>query len=322
MKLYAIADLHVGHALNATALDALDPSLFASDGLIICGDVGESVAHLDLVFAKTTACFKTVFWVPGNHELYSMPGKEQPKGVEKYDECVAVARKWGVWTPEDEWQTWGEGEERVVVAPCFGLYDYSFRPPEVGREEALAWAEESGVVAADEAFLFPEPYKTRDEWCEARVEKSERKLERAQEKGLPLVIVNHWPLRRDLVYIPRIPRFSLWCGTTRTEEWHARYNAKVVVSGHLHVRRTDWIDGVRFEEVSLGYPRQWVSDPFYIRGSRLARLQLLLLSTTDKDHQEDARSSGRDINSMLREILPGPPEQGAGFPRTTFRRLG
>ncbi len=31
-----------------------------------------------------------------------------------------------------------------------------------------------------------------------------------------------------------------------------RCGARVVVSGHLHTRRTDWIDGVRFEEVSLG----------------------------------------------------------------------
>jgi hypothetical protein len=28
------------------------------------------------------------------------------------------------------------------------------------------------------------------------------------------------------------------------------------VYGHLHVPRTTWYDGVRFEEVSLGYPRE------------------------------------------------------------------
>jgi hypothetical protein len=31
----------------------------------------------------------------------------------------------------------------------------------------------------------------------------------------------------------------------------------VVVYGHLHIRRTTQYDGVRFEEVSLGYPREW-----------------------------------------------------------------
>ena len=27
--------------------------------------------------------------------------------------------------------------------------------------------------------------------------------------------------------------------------------------GHLHIPRTTWYDGVRFEEVSVGYPREW-----------------------------------------------------------------
>jgi hypothetical protein len=29
------------------------------------------------------------------------------------------------------------------------------------------------------------------------------------------------------------------------------------VYGHLHIPRVSWHDGVRFEEVSLGYPREW-----------------------------------------------------------------
>ena len=73
-------------------------------------------------------------------------------------------------------------------------------------------------------------------------------------------MINHYPLRQDLVRLVRIPRFSIWCGTRRTENWHLRFNASVVVSGHLHIRATDYQDGVRFEEVSLGYPRNWNQD--------------------------------------------------------------
>ena len=36
-------------------------------------------------------------------------------------------------------------------------------------------------------------------------------------------------------------------GTTRSRS----------VYGHLHIPRTTWYDGVRFEEVSVGYPREW-----------------------------------------------------------------
>ena len=77
------------------------------------------------------------------------------------------------------------------------------------------------------------------------------------------MLVNHWPLREDLVRlwkVPRVARFTPWCGTRLTEDWHRRFPLDVVVNGHLHMRATDWRDGVRFEEVALGYPRHWVQD--------------------------------------------------------------
>ena len=57
--------------------------------------------------------------------------------------------------------------------------------------------------------------------------------------------------------LPRIPRFSPWCGTRKTEGWYRRFNACAVVYGHLHIRGTQWLDGVPFQEVSLGYPKNW-----------------------------------------------------------------
>jgi hypothetical protein len=57
--------------------------------------------------------------------------------------------------------------------------------------------------------------------------------------------------------LPAIPRFQIWCGTRQTENWHRRFRAAVAISGHLHIRSSRDIDGCRFEEVSLGYPRQW-----------------------------------------------------------------
>ncbi len=53
------------------------------------------------------------------------------------------------------------------------------------------------------------------------------------------------------------PEFALWCGTTETADWHVRYRAMCSVYGHLHIPRTTYYDGVRFEEVSVGYPREW-----------------------------------------------------------------
>jgi hypothetical protein len=52
------------------------------------------------------------------------------------------------------------------------------------------------------------------------------------------------------------PEFAQWCGTVATAGWHTRFQAQTVVYGHLHIPRTTVHDGVVFEEVSLGYPRQ------------------------------------------------------------------
>jgi hypothetical protein len=140
--------------------------------------------------------------------------------------------------------------------PMFLLFDYSFRPPDVPAEEAIAWARESGVVSGDELMIDPGPYPSLAAWCHARCDATERRLN-ALPAGSPTVLVNHWPLRYDLARPPRVPRFSIWCGTTRTEDWGERYRAVAVVSGHLHMRTTMVRRGIRYEEVSLGYPRDW-----------------------------------------------------------------
>ncbi len=268
MKLYALSDLHLGYRVNREALETWRAR--PDDWLILAGDVGETERHLELGLGAAVERFAKVFWTPGNHELWSRRD-DAVRGVARYEAAVEVCRRFGVLTPEDPYTLWPR-EPRRLIAPLFVLYDYSFRPDTIDERDAVAWAGADGVRSADEHYLAPDPYATRTAWCQARVEQTERRLAAARH---PLILVNHFPLRHDLVRVPRIPRFSIWCGTRRTEQWHTRFGAQVVVTGHLHVRTTDWIDGVRFEEVSLGYPKHWRRE--------------------------------RGIDGYLREILPGPP---------------
>jgi hypothetical protein len=145
----------------------------------------------------------------------------------------------------------------AVVAPLFLLYDYTFRVPgAVTKEQSLQRAYDAGVVCTDEMVLHPDPYPSREAWCRARVAYTERRLA-ACDPALPTVLVNHFPLVREPTRILRHPEFAQWCGTERTADWHLRFRAAVAVYGHLHIPRTTHHDGVRFEEVSLGYPREW-----------------------------------------------------------------
>jgi hypothetical protein len=193
-KLYAIGDIHLGHPFNTEAWKVLEHH--PDDGLILCGDVGETVEHLELAFDAATKKFKTVWWCPGNHELYTMVLKTTLRGENKYAECVEIARKFGVKTPEDDFVEWeGEGGP-AIVAPIFTLYDYSFRPENMDKEAALKWASEADTVATDEFLLHPDPFPTREDWCHALVAKAERKLAEANSKATPLIIVS--PDHRDM----------------------------------------------------------------------------------------------------------------------------
>lgn len=255
MKLFAISDLHLGHEENRAALDEIRPR--PDDWLVIAGDVGEHAEHLAFAFEALGPKFRQLVWVPGNHELWARPGGDGLRGVARYERLVAECRRHGVITPEDPYPVETFGGVRVRLVPMFLLYDYSFRPAEIPLEGALDWARETGIVCADELWLRPDPHPSRIAWCEARVAQTRARLE-AFDDGLPTVLVNHWPLRADRAFLPRIPRFSLWCGTIATEDWHLRFRARAVISGHLHIQSTAYRDGVRFDEVSLGYPRQWV----------------------------------------------------------------
>jgi 3',5'-cyclic AMP phosphodiesterase CpdA len=272
VKLFAISDVHVSYAANREWLEALPEQ--PEDWLIVAGDVGEKEEHLEYTLDTLGSRFAKLIWVPGNHELWTRPRATGLRGVAKYDALIEICRERGVLTPEDPYALWtGEGGERLLV-PLFLLYDYSFRPDDVPAERALAWAAESNVMCVDERVLHPDPYPTREAWCAARCDEAELRLEKAvNEFDCPLVLINHFPLRRDHAILPRIPRFSLWCGTRRTEDWHRRFRASDVISGHLHIPKLRGLDGVRFHEVSLGYPeqRQWRAK----RGFE-ARLQQIL----------------------------------------------
>ncbi len=256
MKLYAVADLHLGAAANREALDGVIPR--PDDWLLIAGDIGEKREHLELAFETLTPRFRQLVWVPGNHELWTLPQSGAlARGHAKYEECVSICQRYGVVTPEDPYPVVDVDGRRVRIAPLALFYDYSFRPADVAFADAVAWARESGIRCADEDRIHTDPYPDMAYWCQARCEATEARLHQACADGLPTVLLNHYPLRDELARLPRVPRFAIWCGTRLTEDWHRRFNAVAMVYGHLHIPTRQLIDGVPCHEVSFGYPKQW-----------------------------------------------------------------
>ena len=263
-RLLAISDLHIGYQENRVYADSLAPA-DPDDWLIVAGDVGEVFADVGFVLASLANRFARVIWVPGNHELWTLPSDPVGvRGVARYEALVKVCRRFGVLTPEDEFPVWAGPGGPVTIAPLLTLYDYSFATDGAGRADgpdgadpraaALRAAEAAAIVPADEGRLFADPYPSVADWCRDRVAATETRL--AAVAG-PMVLAGHWPLIAAPLGKLRHPAYAPWCGTTLTADWHTRFPVLAAVHGHLHIPRTTEYDGVRFEEVSVGNPREW-----------------------------------------------------------------
>jgi 3',5'-cyclic AMP phosphodiesterase CpdA len=256
-KLWAVSDIHIGHKGNRPVTEQIEPDS-PDDWLIVAGDVSEKTDDIRWALQLLKSKFDTVIWVPGNHELWTtVKDPVQMHGAARYDYLVALCRELGVHTPEDPFLVWnGEGGPATLV-PMFVLYDYSFLPAGArDKAHGLEIARAKNVVATDEFLITPTPYATLDAWCRARLDVTRARLD-ALDLSIPTVLINHFPLVRQPTDVLFYPEFALWCGTTETADWHTRYNALCSVYGHLHIPRTTYYDGVRFEEVSVGYPREW-----------------------------------------------------------------
>ncbi|MDQ1294432.1 MAG: hypothetical protein QG608_2315 [Actinomycetota bacterium] len=276
-SLLAVSDLHLGYEENREVVRSLAPRQ-DGDWLIIAGDLAEKVEDIEWGLRLAAERFSTVVWVPGNHELWTHPDDPvRLRGEARYRHLVRICRGLGVLTPEDPFPVWEGPDGPLTVAPLFVLYDYSFLSPgTTTKEESLRVAREAGVVCTDEYYLHPDPRPDRETWCRDRVAWTEERL-KAVDPTHRTVLVNHFPLVRDPTRVLLHPEFSQWCGTRLTADWHRRFRAAAVIYGHLHIPRVSWHDGVRFEEVSLGYPREWRPRPH---------------------------------RSPLREVLPGPAPRG------------
>ncbi len=189
MKVWAISDLHVRFSENRTLLESV--SAHPDDWLILGGDLGEGADDLHFVFRALAPKFARLLWVPGNHELWTIPGEApELRGEAKYQHLVSLCHEYGVLTPEDPYPEWPNENRRVgapagpdnhasytlsdaisderarsassprrlVLAPLFLLYDYSFRPDDVTQARAVEWAADTGLACTDEALLNPDPH--------------------------------------------------------------------------------------------------------------------------------------------------------------------
>src|SRR5699024_10917860 len=100
------------------------------------------------------------------------------------------------------------------------------------------------------------PFVDLRAWCWDRLAHTIQRLSRISG---PTVPINDWPMVQEPPLKRRRPAGGPSCSPRQTRRGQTRDRAEAVMYGHLHMPSVEKIDGVDHIEVSLGYPREWLS---------------------------------------------------------------
>src|ERR1700691_3799213 len=116
-SLLGVSDLHVTHPDNRRVVEGIRPRS-PTAWLVVCGDVSEVINDIEWALSLLCARFERVVWVPGNHELWTLPDEAVDlRGEKRYRHLVDMCRRIGVITPEDPYPIWDGPGGPATIAP-------------------------------------------------------------------------------------------------------------------------------------------------------------------------------------------------------------
>lgn len=237
MRVFAVSDLHTDFPRNRLLVERLPRGEFRGDALLVAGDVASEVETIESTLALLRDRFGRVLFVPGNHELWVRGGGGD--SVEKFHRVLSLCRELGVETrPARLGGVW--------AVPLFSWYEPEFDTRgDAETEELAGWAD----------FHFcrwPEEVRSP---CAHFLEMNEPHL---GAYDAPVVSFSHFVPRLDLLPPTRALRFRglpRVAGCAGLDAQLRRLGSRVHVFGHTHIPCDRMVQGVRYVQNALRYPR-------------------------------------------------------------------
>jgi predicted phosphodiesterase len=247
MRILAISDLHTDFRENKALLEQVPAGVFQQDILIAAGDISDNLDTLQSTLALLRSRFRQVFYVPGNHELWVRRGVGT--SVEKFYRVLELCQALAV-------QTRPQRIDGGWIVPLFSWYDAQFDADGSGDAEALLgwsdfhlckWPREIGPV------------------CEFFLRMNEPHL--GPYNG-PVISFSHFLPRRELLPPTERLRFKglpKVAGCTGIDAQIRRLQSRMHIFGHSHIGCDRVIDGIRYIQNPLRYPRERLTPDFPIK---------------------------------------------------------
>ena len=238
MRILAISDLHTDFRENKQLLEEIPAGAYQQDTLIAAGDISDNLETLQSTLALLRSRFKQVFYVPGNHELWVR--RSPSTSVEKFYRVLEVCESLDV-------QTSPQQVQGIWVVPLFSWYDPQFDEDGSADDESLlGWAD----------FHLCKWPREIGQVCTFFLQMNVPHL-RAYDG--PVISFSHFLPRRDLLPPTEHLRFKglpKVAGCVGLDRQIRQLRASVHVFGHSHIGCDRVIDGIRYVQNPLRYPRE------------------------------------------------------------------
>lgn len=259
-RVLALSDLHIDYAANRAKFDAIEGN--ERDTLLLAGDLTSDLDILGDALSAVRPKFASVFFVPGNHELW-LVGGAFADSMAKFRAILDLCASLDVQTsPAIAAAT--DQHDGVVVVPLFSWYlkpeegADSLHVDKPGEDPSLSmWADERLV-----RWPTSQDATASDVFLRMNAENIARSYDR------PVISLSHFLPRRELIFRspeekaagPGLPdrhpefNFSSVAGSWGLDRQVRQLGSALHVYGHQHRNRCREIDGVVYVSHCMGYP--------------------------------------------------------------------
>ncbi|GAB4195565.1 MAG: metallophosphoesterase [Wenzhouxiangellaceae bacterium] len=237
MRIFAISDLHIDYEANEEWVNQLSRDDYQEDVLILAGDLTDRLTLLGRAFEKLRSCFKTVLYVPGNHELWVLRSGEK-SSFEKFERISDLAWNTGITMSPMQFG-------KITIVPLFSWYDYSFgESSEYLRDHWMDYHACNWQGCSDPQV------------SQYFLDKNNSRLQIKNEK---IISFSHFMPRIDLMpgYIPAIHK-ALYpvLGSYAIDQQLRQLQSSMHIYGHSHFNIRKAVDGVTYINNAYGTPNE------------------------------------------------------------------
>jgi predicted phosphodiesterase len=247
MRIFAISDLHTDFKDNWQLVEQISKSLYQNDVLIVAGDIADSNEVIKRTLSLLRSRFNMVFYTPGNHELWVRNRNDAFDSIEKLNGILSLCDSLDV-------QTRPAVASKLWIVPLFSWYDLEF-DSDNAASELEGWAD----------FHFckwPQEIQQLSEYF------MKLNLPNIRYYDRPVISFSHFlpriellPAKENLIF-KGLPKVAV----SRLLEQQIRELQSVThVFGHSHINRDCTIDGIRYMQNALRYPRERSNGGLFLK---------------------------------------------------------